>query len=137
MQQHDMAVKVRLEIDGIERKDLVAIEEISSEKGIVEVPEFDRKRKIADGVIDVPLLNCKFKIQRNSDTIKYFKDWYFNNQIKDVTKIQTDGHGSEFMRTEYPSCECAKYTETVYEGASPTYAQIDVILVPYDIIPNK
>ena len=121
-------------LDGIERKDLVNVQEISSEKAVVEVPEYMKKRKITNGTIDIPVIQAVFKVQRDSDTIKYFKDYYMNNEVKECILIRTDGHGAEFGRTLYTACECAKYTETAYDGANPTWVQISTILVPYDMI---
>lgn len=129
-----MAEKKKILISGVEIKELIGIEEISTEKAIIEVPEYMKTRNITSGTVKIPLLNTRFKIQRDTDTIKFFKDWYFNNEVKDVIVIRTDGHGVEFGRTIYTACECAKYTETAYDGANPTYAHIVSILAPYDMI---
>lgn len=134
MQSNDMAEKIKVIIEGIERKDFVSINELDASKGIVDVPEFARKRHIADGVINIPTLECTFKVQRDSDTIEYFRKWHFENQVKDLIKVRLDGHGVEFGRTLYTLCECAGYKEPAYDGLSPSWAKVTVTLVPYDMV---
>lgn len=135
MQRNDQAEKNRILIDGVEVDGLVAVQEYSLEKGTIEVPEFKKIRIIQNGISKIAPLNLTYKIKRDSDTLKFFRDWFQNDEIKDVVKVRTDATGTEFARTLFQSCECVKYYEPAFEGATPTYAQIQVTLLPYEVIP--
>lgn len=134
MQKYDMAEKVKLIVDGQEIQGLVNFGEIVLEKSQIEVPEFKRIRLIASGIDRVPAIDCTFKITRGSDTFQKIKDWYFNDEDHDIVKVRTDAHGVEFARTLLPGCECIKYHEPAFDGANPTYAQIQTRFIPWDLI---
>lgn len=135
IQSFDMAEKVRLKLDGEEIQGLVNFGEIVLEKGMIEIPEFHRIRSLQNGVAKVPRIDATFKISRTSPTYKKMKDWYFKDEVHDLTKVRTDAHGEPFATTLLPSCECIKYQEPPYDAASPTYAQIQVSFLPWDIQP--
>jgi len=135
MQSNDMAEKKKVIIDGEELTGLVNAGEIALEKSTIDVPEFSRIRQIQSGIIRVPMWEVTYKIARGTDTMKFIRDWYFNDEVKDVTVIRTDAHGDEFARTLLPSCECIKYTEPQFDAANPTYAQASITLLPWDVIP--
>jgi hypothetical protein len=134
MQQNDMADKRRLLFDGEEIPGLVNIEELSFEEAVIEVPELNKIRKIKNCVTPVPILNCIYKTNRNTDTYEFFKNFKERNEVKQCTMIQVDASNTEYKRTLFPGVECAKFTEPAYDAASPTYAQTSVMLVPYDYI---
>lgn len=135
MQSFDMAEKVLLMIDGEELQGLVNFGEIALEKGQIEVPEFKLIRKIQSGVSKIPAIECEFKITRGSNTYKKLRDWYFNDEVHDLTKIRCDASGAEFERIVLPSCELAKYTQPAVDMANVSYAKISVTIIPWEIIP--
>jgi hypothetical protein len=135
MQKGDMAEKIRLYVSGDEIPGLVNFGEIVVERGVIEVPEFKRIRNIQNGIEKLPVIECTFKVARDSKTLKLLRDWYYNDEVKDITKVRTDAHGVEFSRTLLPGCECIKYQEPQFDGANPTYAQVQTKFVPWDVIP--
>lgn len=135
MQRNDQAEKNRLLIDGVEIDGLVNVGEYMLEKGTIEVPEFAHIRVIQNGISKVNALEVTYKIRKDSATLKFFRDWYLQNETKDVIKIRTDATGSEFARTLFQSCECVKYYEPAFDASNPTYAQIQATLLPYEVIP--
>lgn len=134
MQKNDMVEKIKILVDGVEFPLLVSMEEVVYEEGTVEVPEFKRTRILKNGVKKIPIINCVFKVQRDSTIISFLKSWFENDEVHDIIKIRTDGAGIEFARTLFTSCESAKYSEPAYDGANPTYAQINCSFIPYDLI---
>lgn len=135
MQRNDLAEKKRVYIDGEEIAGLVRIAEINLEKGQLEVPEFSKIRRIQNGITTIPAIEMTYKIAKDTNTLAFFKDWYFKNQEKDVTVVRTDAAGVEFARTLLPSCECVQYREPEFDASSPTYAQVTVTLAPWDVTP--
>jgi hypothetical protein len=133
MQRGAMAEKKKILFDGKEVAGLVLLSEIILERGMIDVPEFSRKRKIQDGITTIPAVDLTYKVERNSDTLKFFRDYYNNDEVKDVIIVRTDAHGVEFARTLLTMCECNKYQEPQFDGANVTYAQINVRIVPWDI----
>lgn len=133
-QRNDMAEKKRVEIDGEEIPGLVNFQEITLEKGQLEVPEFDRIRRIQNGIITIPAVEMTYKIARDTNTLEFFREWYYQSQQKDVTVIRTDGSGAEFARTLLQSCELVRLQEPAFDAASPTYAQVAVTMAPWEII---
>jgi hypothetical protein len=135
MQNNSQAEKKKVLFDNEEIPGLTNVAEFMLEKGVIEVPEFAKTRVIQNGVEKVSIVELTYQIKRESGTLQFFKDFYFNQEVKDVTIIRTDAHGSEFARDLLPGCESIKYTVTEYDAANPTYAQIKVTLVPWDLIP--
>ena len=135
MQKNDMAEKKRVLIDGDEIPGLVNFGETVVEKGVIEVPEFKRKRKIQNGVLTIPVINVTYKIARGTSTLQFFRDWFYKDEDHELTIIRTDGTGVEFARTLMPLVENVKYFEPPFDAANPTYAQIQSTLVPWDILP--
>ena len=132
-QRNDVAAKKRLLIDGAELVGLVKVSEINYEQGVIDVPEQRRMRHITNGIINVPKMTVTYKVQKNGATLKVFRDWFFNREIHDVTLISTDAVGSEFARDLCSECECSKFTEPEFDAANPTFAQITVDLLPYEV----
>ena len=137
MQKGAMAEKKKVLVDGVEIPGLVMVGEIVLEKGTIEVPEFHKIRQIQSGISKIPAVDLTYKVERNSSTLEFFKNWYFNDEVHDVTIIRTDAHGVEFSRTVLPQCECNKYQEPAFDGANPTYAQLQTRLIPWDVIPIR
>lgn len=134
-QSYDMAEKVRIYIDGEELPGLVNFGELTMEISQIEVPEFEITRIIDSGVRKIPAIELTFKLARESKTLKYLQDWFFNKETHDLTKVRVDAGGVEFGRTLFPSCRCVTYNEPPYDAAAPTYAQCKIKLVPWDIFP--
>lgn len=130
-----MASKAKIMWDGIEKAGLVSLNEISLEKSTIEVPEFKKIRQIQSDITKIPAIELKYKTDRNTDTLKFFEDWYFNNEVKDGTIINTDASGTEYARKLIPQCECLKIVYPPYDASNPTYANIVVTVLPWDIIP--
>lgn len=134
-QRNEMAEKKKLFWDNEEIPGLVRVDEIVVEKSTIEVPSFHKIRTISNGVIRVPLIVAKYKVERNAITLQFFKDFYFLDQTKDGIIVRTDGHGVEFDRDLISGCECVRITEPAYDAASPEYAHITCAFVPWDYIP--
>ena len=134
-QRNDLAEKKKVMIDGVEVQGLVRVQEIVLEKGQLEVPEFSRIRRIQNGIITIPAVEMTYKIQRDTGTLDFMKAWYFGNESKDITIIRTDGSGAEFARTLLPQCECVRYLEPEYDATAPLYAQVQITLCPWDVVP--
>jgi hypothetical protein len=130
-----MAEKVKIYIDGEEILGLVWKGERVLESGTIEVPEFRRTRIIQNGITKIPMQEMRYKIARGTSTDKFFRDWKQNDEIKDVVVVYTDAHGDEFARDMMPQCECIKLGKPEVDLATPTFAQIAVTLLPWDIIP--
>ena len=135
MQTNEMVEKKKALYDGEEVSGLVNIGEISREKRSVEVPSFSRIRDIQSGIEKNPQLTAIYKLERGRGTLKFFEDWFDNNEVKDVEVIRTDAHGVEFNRKVYTQCEVLSITEPAYNAESPDYAKITAVLLPYDITP--
>lgn len=134
MQKNDMAEKKKVLFNGEEVPGLVKVDEITLTKSTIEVPSFHRVRDIPSGITKLPSVKVKYKISRNTNTLKFFKDYYTKDEDYDVTIVRTDGHGSEFSRTLLPGCECIEFVESGYDAGSPEYASVTVTLVPWDYI---
>jgi len=135
MQKNDLAEKKRVYIDGEELTGLVYAGEIRLEKGTIEVPEFRKIRTIQNGISKIPPYELRYKIARGTNTLKFCQDWYDGDEVKDVTIVRTDAHGSEFARTLLEQCECHAITAPETDSASPTYAMVSIAILPYEITP--
>lgn len=135
MQDNDMASKTKVYVDGEEIPGLVYKGEMTLEAGTIEVPELRRTRVIQNGITKLPMQEFRYKVARGTRTSKFFRDWKQNDEVKDVVIVYTDAHGDEYERDLLPKCECIKYSKPEVDLANPTYAQIAVTLLPWDIIP--
>lgn len=133
MQPNDMAEKKRVYIDGEEVPGFVYSGELRLEKGTIEVPEFKKIRSIQNGISKIPEYELRYKISRGTNTLKFFQDWYNLDEIKDVTIVRVDAHGSEFARTLMSQCECRVINIPETDSANPSYAMITAIILPYEI----
>lgn len=128
-QKNDMALKRRLFIDGEEIPGLVEVSDLLDEEGSIEVPSFNRKGNIKDGVKMLAPLECVYKIQRDTNTQKFYHDWFIKNELHDVKIINTDGVGSEVDFWLLPDCECSKFTERAYNAGSVEFFGIGVTII--------
>lgn len=133
MQQNDMARKIKIEIDGLERANLIYVGAIERNQVVTEVPEFAKLKSIITGVDTIPPIDFGFKYTRDSETKQFFKDWYVNNEVKNVILVEVDGSGADIDRITLLQCECSKYSIPEYAAEAPSYYRIDITLLPYDI----
>jgi len=134
LQINDMAEKVKVHIEGEEILGLVWKGERVLESGTIEVPEFRRTRVIQNGITKIPPQEIRYKVARGTNTSKFFRDWKQNDEVKDVVIVYTDAHGDEYERDLLQQCECIKLGKPEIDLANPTYAQIAITLLPWDII---
>ena len=134
LQNNEMVEKKRVKWDGVEIQGLVSVPDIIREKRVVEVPSFRRIRDVQAGIEKLPQITLVYKLERSAVTLKFFEDFFDNNEVKDCEIIRTDAHGSEFSRKSYTGCEVISITEPAYDAASPTFAQITIVVVPYNIV---
>ena len=128
-----MAVKAKFMVGTTEISGLVNLGEINLENGAIDVPEFNRIRKIQSGITTMPEIPCSFETRRSTNTRKYLQDWFNNKEVKDVTIVYMDATGTEFERDLWSSVELRKLTMPPVDAASPAYAKLDVTFLPYDI----
>jgi hypothetical protein len=134
-QNHSMARKMRVLIDGEEIDGLVKFGEVALEKGMIDVPSYHRIWKISNGITTMPEVTLVYETKRNTNTRKFLRDWYNNHEVKDMTIIAIDASDVEFDRVIWSDVECTKLVEPESDLSSPTYAQMTVTLLPYDITP--
>lgn len=136
MQTNDMVEKKRAKWDGVEVPGLVNVAEITREKRVVEVPSFRRIRDIQSGIEKVPQITLIYKLERGTNTLFFFETFFDDDEVKDLEIIRTDAHGDEFPggRKSYTGCEVMSISEPAYDAANPNYAQITVVVVPYNIV---
>ena len=102
------------------------------EKGMVEVPAYDRIVQIQNGIRKIPQLELEYKDSVGSSAPDIYNSWFENNEIHDVVARFVDASGTEFDRHTLPACECQSYARPGYDAANPEYAKIMVTLLPYD-----
>lgn len=134
MQQNEMVEKKKAEWDGVEIPGLVNVGEITREKRVVEIPSFRRIRDVQSGIEKLPQVQLIYKLERATNTLQFFEDFFDNNEVKDLEIIRTDAHGDEFKRKVYSDCEVISITEPAYDAANPDYAKITVTVAPYNIV---
>jgi hypothetical protein len=121
-----MSLKRKILIDGEELTGLVETSELKDEKGVVEVPGFERKIDIPDGVKKFAPLECIYKIQRDTNTQKVLRDWFYKNEYHDVTIINTDGTGAEVNRWLLRDCENRLYNERQYNAGGVEFFGVGI-----------
>lgn len=134
-QRNDQSEKKRVLFDGEEIEGLVSVSEVPLEKGTIDVPEGDRIRRIQNGVSTMPEVELTYKIRKDGASLEFFRNYYMENQVKDIIIIRTDATGNEFARTLLQDCECSRYVEPAFDAASPTYAQVSVRILPWEVTP--
>jgi hypothetical protein len=135
VQSNEMVEKKKALFDGVEIFGLVSVDEITREKRTVEVPSFRRIRDVQADIEKMPQLTLVYKLERNTNTLEFFESYFDNNEVKDLTISRTDAHGVEFNRKVYSQCELLSISEPAYDAATPDFAKITVVVLPYDIVP--
>lgn len=135
MQENSMAMKARVLFDGEEVPGLVRLGEVALENAAIDVPGFQRIRKIHTGVTTIPEVEAAYEVRRNTNTLKFFQDYYAAGEKKDVTVVYCDADGVEYARDLWQDVECRRLVRPQVDLANVTYAQVTVVLLPYDIIP--
>ncbi len=135
MQSTDRAEKKRIFYNGQEIPGLVSLGPLRLEKNTLEVPGFSITRKIQNGVTKLPDVDLTYKIPRDNSAYVFFRDWYLNDEEKDLVVERVDASGQVIARTLLQACQCTVYEEPEYDAASPTFAKVTVKLVPYDMVP--
>jgi hypothetical protein len=130
-----MARKLKVFIEGEEIPGLVRFGEVALENGIIDVPTFNRIVKIHNGITTMPEVPVSYETRRNTKTRQFLRDWYNNKEVKDMTIVQVDATGQAFEKVLWSDVECRRLSEPEVDFANPTYARIDVTLLPFDIQP--
>lgn len=133
-QMKAMAAKVIVTFDGDEIAGLVKYGEYAVEKGMIEVPEFDKIINIHNNIKKIVPLELTYKIERTSSTLKFFRNWFKDIVSKDVVVSRCDAYGVEYERILLPQCELAKFVDPEYDAANPTFAKITITILPSDYI---
>lgn len=134
-QRNDLAEKVRITWDGRELAGLVSCSETKYTKGVIDVPEFKRKRRIQDGVVQFSDITMVYSLQKNSPVLQFFQDFFLNNENHTAIRIRTDAQGVEFARTMYQDCECIDMTDPETDLGNPTFAKITLVFCAWEITP--
>lgn len=131
-----MVEKKRVKWDGIEIPGLVSVAEIVREKRTVEVPSFRRIRDIQSDITKMPQLQLVYKLERNTNTLKFFETFFDDNEVHDCEIIRTDAHGVDQPsgRTVWTGCELMSITEPAYDAANPDYAKVSITVLPYNMV---
>jgi hypothetical protein len=135
-QRNDLVEKVKVTWDGEELPGLVSISEQKYSMGEVEVPEFARKRKMPNGVIEFADLTLKYAINSKvSKTVAFFQNFFFGQETHTLMRIRVDASGTEFGRTLSQDCQMLDYTEPEVDLANPTYAAMTVVVCVWESQP--
>ena len=129
MQKNNMALKRKNLFDGEEVPGLVESSDIKDEEGTVEVPGFNRMTDIKNGVKKFEPIDMVYKIQRDTNTQKFFKDWYYKNEYHDMTIVETDATGAEVDRWLCRDCECKLYNKRSYNAGGVEFHGLAVTLI--------
>jgi hypothetical protein len=135
MQESRMLRKIKMVVEGTELKELVKFGEVNQEDITGEVPLFDRIVTIVAGVEKIAPIPLTFRIERDNPTTKFLKTWRNDREVKDVTVVEVDGHGIEYNRLLISQCELANLKLPEYGAEAPVFAQIEVTLLPTEILP--
>ena len=131
----DMVQKIQI-LDGNDPiPGLVNLDGYSIEDDVVSVPGLNKTVPIRNGVKKIPTIEAEFKIERDSEVLKYFEDWYYKKEYKDLTIKKLDAAGKEYARELWPNTECSKLSSPSYDATAPTYSNITTSFLPEDIIP--
>lgn len=132
-QRSEMVEKKRAKWDGVEVDGLIRVGEISLEKALVEAPTFKRIKQVQSDITKLPPLEMEYMVRRDGATLKFFEDFYNNDQVKDLILMRTDAAGNDFPGSKkmYSSCECVKKITPPYDAASPALMKITVTII-YD-----
>lgn len=121
MNRNEIGMKRKIFVDGQELPGLVETGPMNDEEGVVEVPGFGRKVEIKDGVKKFGALDATYKVQPDTITKQFFRDWYYKNEVHDVVVVNTDATGVDVDKWLLPDCECAQYNEREFNAGSVTW----------------
>ncbi|MDR2193872.1 MAG: hypothetical protein LBP19_05315 [Treponema sp.] len=133
-QANSMARKIRVYLDGTdELQGLTSFGDVNLENGMIDVPTFDRILKIHNGVTTMPQVDLTFETRRSTTTREILRAWFNDKEAHDLIIDQLDATGTSFEKISWTGVECAALKEPAADTSSPTYAQLTVTLIPYDI----
>ena len=137
MQSNEMVEKKKCYWDGVEIAGLVSVAEITREKRTVEVPSFKKIRDVQSDIQKLPQVTLVYKVERNTNTLEFFENYFEKNEVKDLEIVRTDAHGVTMPRGRkiYSQCEPISISEPAYDAASPDFSKITIVVAPYDIVP--
>jgi hypothetical protein len=129
VQRNDIALKRRVLYDGEETKGLVNTGDLKDEKATAEAPGYNRTSDISSGVKKLDPLDLVYKVSAGTSTKKFFKDYYYNDEVKDVVIINTDATGQEIDRWLWPDTECVLFSEESYDAGAVKFFGVAIKLV--------
>jgi hypothetical protein len=136
MGKADIVEKSRFKIDGEEIPGLIARDAANVESDVVEIPGFDKVVPVTNGVKKMPQILLTYKNNKDTQTLKFFRDWYFNQEEKKCIWERVDGTGEVFESLDLGWCQLSSSNVPAYDASAPAPAQIQSLLLPesYDII---
>lgn len=132
MQKRGRALKIRIEIDGVERQGLNKWNGLKPETSELEVNTNQLSYVIKSGKTLYPAIEAEYLDLPGSGNRAFFEGWHLNNELHDVTYIVADGHGTEVERKLLPDCECffAHYND--YDAGGPPINSIPIKIGHYE-----
>ena len=88
MQNGSMAGKVKVLYDGEEIEGLTRFGDVPLENGTIDVPSFNRVHKVQSGVTTMPEVQLTYETRRNTNTRKFFKNYFHKKEKKNPRQIQ-------------------------------------------------
>lgn len=136
MPRQDINEKTRFKFDGEEKPGLTARDAVNVESDVTEIPSFDKTVPTSNGVKKMPQVLITLKNNKDTDTLKFMRDWFFLNQEKNVVMERTDGTGEIFESIDLGWCQLSSNNIPAYDAAAPVYAQIQALMLAesYDVI---
>ena len=129
MQKNDLVLKRRaIWDDSDEIPGLVESSDLKDEEGLVDVPSFNRIISVKNGVKKFEPQTLIYKIVRGTNTLKFFRDFYFDNEFHDHSLINTDGVGAEVDRWLLRDCECSSFNERTYNAGGVEFFGLAIII---------
>lgn len=120
--------------DGVEIPGLISVQELKLTKATVKVPSFKRLRQISSEIIEIPVIELKYRCDRGTTTDQFFSNFFFNAQVKDCTEIRTDQFGNYIQRRIWQLCECNDYQTPKYDAEAPELMTAVIQILPWEII---
>jgi len=134
MQKSSSAEKKRIFWDGEEVPGLIDVQEMKLTKATIKVPGFKRLRTISSNIIEIPVLELKYKVEKGTSTMKFFETFFFTEQCKDCTEVRVDQYDNEIQRRLWPQCECIDKVDSPYRAENPELMVVTIQVAPWDII---
>jgi hypothetical protein len=130
----DQVEKIRMLVDGDDILGLINMDEAEVSFGVVEIPGLNKITPVSNGVKTIPQIPGTVKIPRDSNSLKFFEDWFEKRETHEVTIIRTDGSGKEIQRQLWPNTELSRFNGPAYDASAPVTAAQNVTFLPEDII---